>query len=123
MGEIPAGRLRARVTVTLEGLVRAALAEDVLAALSRAIRLEDEASQIRLLKIEDVEVLDGGEADMSGAAKGASFFEAANLDTLAGRQGVRPVADFEALLGDFWPEEESVDDFIAAVREWRRHGE
>ena len=29
--------------------------------------------------------------------------------------------DPEDLLGDFWPEEESVDDFVAAMREWRGH--
>jgi len=41
---------------------------------------------------------------------------------LAAEQGVTPIADFDALLGDFWPEEESADEFIAAVREWRREG-
>ena len=25
------------------------------------------------------------------------------------------------LLGDFWPDEESVDEFLAAMREWRGH--
>jgi hypothetical protein len=25
------------------------------------------------------------------------------------------------LLGDFWPEEESINDFLAALREWRGH--
>jgi hypothetical protein len=25
------------------------------------------------------------------------------------------------LLGDFWPEEECIDDFLAALREWRGH--
>ena len=25
------------------------------------------------------------------------------------------------LLGDFWPEEESIDDFLTAMREWRGH--
>ncbi len=41
-------------------------------------------------------------------------------EALAAEQGISPVTNFEDLLGDFWPEEESVDDFIAAVREWRR---
>jgi hypothetical protein len=40
-------------------------------------------------------------------------------ETLATAQGVSPVTDFDELLGDFWPEEESADDFIAAIREWR----
>jgi hypothetical protein len=38
---------------------------------------------------------------------------------LAEQQGVKPVERFEDLLGDFWPEDESIDDFIAAVRQWR----
>ncbi len=25
-------------------------------------------------------------------------------------------------MGDLWPEDEEVDDFLAAVREWRREG-
>ena len=46
----------------------------------------------------------------------------ADLDQLIAAQGVKPVARFEDLLGDFWPEEESADEFIAAVRKWRREG-
>lgn len=45
-----------------------------------------------------------------------------SLKTLAALQGVKPVKDFNDLLGDFWPEEETADEFIAAVREWRRAG-
>jgi len=29
--------------------------------------------------------------------------------------------DPHELLGDFWPEEESIDDFLAAIRDWRGH--
>jgi hypothetical protein len=32
----------------------------------------------------------------------------------------QPVQRLESLWGDFWPEDESVDDFIATVRQWRR---
>jgi len=46
-----------------------------------------------------------------------------NLEELAAQQGVKPAARFEGLLGDFWPEDESADDFIAAVRQWRREGD
>jgi hypothetical protein len=53
----------------------------------------------------------------------AGFFHAIDaLDTWAEQQGVRPVTDFTGLLGDFWPEEEADDEFIAAVRQWRREG-
>ena len=44
----------------------------------------------------------------------------ADLETLAAQQGVQPVTNFEDLLGDFWPEDETADEFIAAVRQWRR---
>lgn len=45
------------------------------------------------------------------------------LMKLAEEQGVKPL-DFDALRAkaDFWPEDESVDDFIAAVQEWRSEG-
>ena len=32
----------------------------------------------------------------------------------------RPVQRLEDLWADFWPEDESVDNFIDAVRRWRR---
>ncbi len=45
-----------------------------------------------------------------------------SIEELIREQGVRTVSDPRELLGDFWPENESVDTFIAAVREWRGHG-
>ena len=41
----------------------------------------------------------------------------------AGARGVRPVADPSRLLGTFWPEDETADDFLAAVRAWRDEDE
>ncbi|MBK5295334.1 MAG: hypothetical protein JJE04_27105 [Acidobacteriia bacterium] len=35
--------------------------------------------------------------------------------------GTGPITDVSVLHGDFWPEEEDVEDFIAAYREWRGH--
>jgi hypothetical protein len=32
----------------------------------------------------------------------------------------QPVQKLEDLYGDFWPEDESVDDFVDAVQQWRR---
>ncbi len=40
---------------------------------------------------------------------------------LIAAQGLTFPRDPHELLGDFWPEEESVDDFLAAMREWRGH--
>jgi hypothetical protein len=45
------------------------------------------------------------------------------LLALARAQGVKPVTRFEDLLGDFWPEDENVDDFIAARRRWQWEGQ
>jgi hypothetical protein len=43
------------------------------------------------------------------------------IDELAAEQGVVFPRDPRDLLGDFWPEEESIDDFLSALREWRGH--
>lgn len=43
----------------------------------------------------------------------------AELERLAQAQGVKPVADLDELAGDFWPEDESIDEFLSAVQEWR----
>jgi hypothetical protein len=40
---------------------------------------------------------------------------------LIAEQGVEFPRDPEELLGDFWPQEESIDDFLAALHEWRGH--
>jgi hypothetical protein len=43
-----------------------------------------------------------------------------DLEQLAREQGAPLAANFDNLLGDFWPDEESVDDFLAARERWRR---
>ena len=40
---------------------------------------------------------------------------------MARRQGVKPVQRIEDLQGDFWPEEQSVDEFLALVKSIRRN--
>ena len=50
-----------------------------------------------------------------------SFFDAPeSAEALAHRQGVKPL-NFDELMAmeETWPEEEDVDEFIAAVRAWR----
>ena len=44
----------------------------------------------------------------------------ARLIKQAEAQGIKPL-DFDALMAkaDFWPEDESIYDFIATIREWR----
>ena len=36
-------------------------------------------------------------------------------------QGTKFPADPAELLGDFWPEEESIENFLRALHEWRGH--
>jgi hypothetical protein len=45
------------------------------------------------------------------------------LERLAVEQGVRPITDLDSLRADFWPEDESVEDFVRTVRERRRDSE
>lgn len=46
----------------------------------------------------------------------------ADWRTLAAQQGVKPIERLEDLFGDFWPEDETADDFIAACKRWRCEG-
>lgn len=48
-----------------------------------------------------------------------NFWDSADLEELAHVQGVSPLQKLEELRGDFWPEDEPVDDFLRAVRAWR----
>lgn len=97
--------------------------EAVLGALTKYVRLVGEArevsGEITSLSIEDVELLDVFPPDASVMDAGTGFFDIAHdLESLAEEQGVRPAVDLDELVGDFWPEDESVDDFLAAVRSW-----
>jgi hypothetical protein len=44
-----------------------------------------------------------------------------SIEELMAAQGVTFPRDLRDFLGDFWPEEESTDDFLAALHEWRGH--
>ena len=44
------------------------------------------------------------------------------IEQLVAAQGTRPL-DFKEMLGDFWPEDESTDEFLATLREWRNESE
>ena len=43
------------------------------------------------------------------------------IDEMVAEQKLVFPRDPQDLLGDFWPEDESVDSFLAAMREWRGH--
>ena len=44
-----------------------------------------------------------------------------SIEQLMAEQGTGPIADPAMLHGDFWPEEESIEDFLVALHEWRGH--
>jgi hypothetical protein len=49
-----------------------------------------------------------------------NFWAGANVAELAEAQGVGAIQDLDDLKGDFWSEDEPVDDFIRTVHEWRQ---
>jgi hypothetical protein len=57
---------------------------------------------------------------MIQTSKGKS--EATAFDELATSQSVGPVTEFDALLGHSSDEDESLEDFCAMLRDWRREG-
>jgi len=43
------------------------------------------------------------------------------VEELMAEQGIVFPRDAQELLGDFWPEDEAVEDFLNAMHEWRGH--
>jgi hypothetical protein len=50
-----------------------------------------------------------------------NFDASPTVDELIAQQGKGPIRDPKVLLVDFWPEDEPVEDFLAALNEWRGH--
>lgn len=44
-----------------------------------------------------------------------------SVEQLMAGQGTGPITDLSMLHGDFWPEEESIEDFLDTLHEWRGH--
>jgi hypothetical protein len=59
------------------------------------------------------------ENELPPIPESADFWGVASMATLIEQQDVRPVVDFDALVGG-WPENETVDEFVAAVHQWRQ---
>ena len=53
------------------------------------------------------------------AGADSSFWRNKSVSDLACEQGLAPVSNLEDLAGD-WPEEDSIDEFLAFIREARR---
>ena len=65
------------------------------------------------------EVLPELEDQLPATPASPAFGQGPDIQALAERQGVSPIADFDNLLGG-WPEDESIDDFLAALSGWRQ---
>lgn len=50
------------------------------------------------------------------------FYDNPTLDELAEAQGTKPIREISELYADFWPADESADDFLDARRRWRQGG-
>lgn len=62
----------------------------------------------------------GAAASQQGGGEGVDFWTGVpDLETLARIQGVKPITDIDSLRGDFWPEDEDIDDFIETLYRWR----
>jgi hypothetical protein len=62
-------------------------------------------------------------AYMVGAGENALYdSEVPDLDALAEAQGVEPIEDVDEMVFEDWPEDESAEEFAAAVRRWRDDG-
>jgi len=106
-----------------------ALTEEVAQALRHYVRVTGIAEkdpvtdEIRVLRIRDVEMLDLLKHPAASAVKAVrdvvEFWEGATVEELAEIQGVKPADSLDALQGDFWPEDESVDHFVATIKQWR----
>ena len=44
-----------------------------------------------------------------------------SVEQLMASQGTGPITDVTRLHGDFWPQEESIEEFLKTLREWRGH--
>jgi hypothetical protein len=52
----------------------------------------------------------------------ATFYVHFSVEELAKQQGVEPVTDVSALAGNFWPQDESSEEFIETLASWRKEG-
>jgi hypothetical protein len=58
----------------------------------------------------------GGHSPVQYAASGHP-----SIEQLMAQQGTGPISDVTILHGDFWPEDESIEEFLTALHEWRGH--
>lgn len=65
----------------------------------------------------------GGKTDLAASSRETFWTRKTTLADLIAKQGPRPITSIDDLKADFWPEDESVDEFLNTVRRWRGEGE
>lgn len=65
-----------------------------------------------------VGALDGVPNDLAAQHRKSEFWKNKTIEELAAEQKVKPVQNLNELAGD-WPDEDSVDEFLAFVRKVR----
>jgi len=99
--------------------------ESILSAMTHYVRIIGEATevedQVKALKIEDVEILDGPGLGMippllsvGAASPGVS------IEELVRSHGAQPIRSADSMKVDFWPEGEEIQDFLGTLSRWRR---
>lgn len=85
----------------------------ILALLTRYVRVSGDAEFDDLGRLRSIELTEIDEAEPVAGAR--SFWESPALEELAAEQQVEPLDGLEDAAASFWPEGESVDDFLAAI--------
>ncbi len=62
---------------------------------------------------------DGTEVRVEVERVNSQFWQNASADELVRQQGIKPIQSIDELAGD-WPEEDSIEEFLAFIREARR---
>ena len=81
----------------------------------RLLRMLPPRERLRVV----AEILPGLEDDLPTTPASPAFWQGSDIEALAEQQGAQPLADFGSLLGG-WPEDEPIDDFLAALNDWRQ---
>jgi hypothetical protein len=61
-------------------------------------------------------------AIVNPSSKDSGFWRSKSVEELAAEQGVKPIENVDDLSGDFWPADESADEFLAWLRQLRQEG-
>lgn len=81
----------------------------------RLLRMLPPRERLRVV----AEVLPELEDDLPATPASPAFWQDLDIQALAEQQGAQPIADFGSLVGG-WPEDEPIDDFLAALNDWRQ---